>query len=138
MCGSALAGNIYCLVSAPRSSLCPPVPVPVPDDTISHNRRKNRLFQELLSGPASSVGLPVQGWRFQSVALSPRGLCVVAGLRLSHGALLCPGNPWKGLGTELTGHRQNLIHPYAWGAMILLTYCTVQSGCQLTYISSQS
>lgn len=127
MCGSALGGNIYCLVSAPCSSLCPPVSVPVCDDTISHNQREDSLFQELLSRPASPLGLPVQGWRLQAVVLSSWGLCAVAVLRLSHGALLCPKKQQKGLGTQLTSHEWDHTHPCAWGVMILLACSFLQS-----------
>lgn len=103
------------LLSCLCTSFQSPVSVPVCDDTISHNQGEDSLFQELLSRPASPLGVPMQGWRLQAVVLSSWGLCAVAVLRLSHGALLCPKKQQKGLGTQLTSHEWDLTHPYAGG-----------------------
>lgn len=75
---SALAGDIYCPVSAPHSNMWLPVPVQVSDSTIGHRVVEDLLLQDHLFRPASSVWLPTQGWRLQAVGfawLSPGTVC---------------------------------------------------------------
>lgn len=87
MCGSALAGNIYCLCTSFRSvSSCAYGSLWWQNQPQSG---EDSLFQEFLSGPAPCVRLPVQEWRLWTVALilspvcccsteaEPMGLCCV-------------------------------------------------------------
>lgn len=127
MSSSALLGDIYCPASAPHSSLWPSVAMPVSYSPISHRVRGKTFFFRTTSMICllcmiAHVAVEASGW---GLCLSfPRQCVLLEYWNCAHGALLCPSNQQKGLGTKHMPHNAS-------GAMILLSCSTAQGDCQL-------
>lgn len=123
---------LSCLCTSFCVLLCLCQSLMTPSATI---RGKDSLFQELLSGPASCRTASCRDGGSGLWLYFP-GDCVFfqcwgwAVLRVWS----VPKKQQKGLGTELTGHRWDISHPYA---CILLT-CSILQSLPMSQISHKS
>lgn len=131
MCGSALEGNIYCLVSAPHSvSSCARASLWWHHQPQSG---EDSLFQELLSGPSSPVGLLPAGMEALNCGFISLGTvcCFSAEAEQFRGSAVSQKK------AEGFGHRAHWpqVGPFP---SLCLDSANLFHSPQFTYVSSQS